>query len=234
MEFQKLSAPTLKELFVNELENLILSGKLEIGERLPSERELAASMQVSRAVVNSGIAEMESKGFLVVKPRVGTFVEDYRRNGSLSTLVSIMNYNGGMLRKNEIKSILEVRIALDHLAIKQTIEHATDEEILKLQYFVEHLHTCKDNEEAADLAFRFHHELGFISGNTLLPLFFVSFRTPVTSLWIRYCNTYGISALYKNTSTLYRYICARDTKGALDFVDLSIGESIRGSKEIYL
>ena len=97
MEFRKLEAPSLKELFISELENMIISGKLQIGERLPSERELANSMQVSRAVVNSGIAEMEKKGFLIVKPRIGTFVEDYRRNGTLETLVSVMNYNGGMM-----------------------------------------------------------------------------------------------------------------------------------------
>lgn len=58
MEFSKLSAPTLKELFVEQLENLILSGKLSIGEKLPSERELADSMQVSRSVVNAGLAEI--------------------------------------------------------------------------------------------------------------------------------------------------------------------------------
>ena len=139
MEFKKLSTPTLKELFVTELENMILSGKLEIGSKLPSERELAASMQVSRAVVNSGIAEMEAKGFLVVKPRIGTFVEDYRRNGTLTTLVSIMNYNGGMLRKTEIKSILETRIVLDELAVRLTIEHATDEEIASLRTYIDEL-----------------------------------------------------------------------------------------------
>ena len=83
MQFQKLSAPSLKELFVTQLENKILSGELKVGEKLPSERELATSMQVSRAVVNAGISEMEQKGFLIVRPRVGTFVEDYRKNGSL-------------------------------------------------------------------------------------------------------------------------------------------------------
>ena len=48
MEFNKLSAPTLKELFVEQLENMILSGKLAIGEKLPSERELAQSMQMMK------------------------------------------------------------------------------------------------------------------------------------------------------------------------------------------
>ena len=90
MQFKKLSTPSLKELFVSELENKILSGELKVGEKLPSERELADSMQVSRAVVNSGIAEMEQKGFLIVRPRVGTFVEDYRKNGTLETFNSIM------------------------------------------------------------------------------------------------------------------------------------------------
>lgn len=69
MEFSKLSAPTLKELFVEQLENLILSGKLSIGEKLPSERELADSMQVSRSVVNAGLAEIADKGFLEIVPR---------------------------------------------------------------------------------------------------------------------------------------------------------------------
>ena len=56
MEFKKLSAPSLKELFITELQNMILSGKLEIGEKLPPERELAESMHVSRAVINAGIS----------------------------------------------------------------------------------------------------------------------------------------------------------------------------------
>ena len=81
MLFKKLSAPSLKELFVAELEGMILSGKLEIGAKLPPERELAESMQVSRAVVNSGLDEMEKKGFLVVKPRIGTFVAAEIFNG---------------------------------------------------------------------------------------------------------------------------------------------------------
>ena len=60
----KISTPSLKDLFVKELENKILSGELKVGDKLPSERELASSMQVSRAVVNAGIAELEQKVFL--------------------------------------------------------------------------------------------------------------------------------------------------------------------------
>ena len=91
---------------------MILSGKLKIGEKLPPERQLAEEMQVSRAVVNGGIADIQRMGFLIVKPRSGTYVADYRRRGTIETLLSIMKYNGGSLRNEEIRSIFEVRIAL--------------------------------------------------------------------------------------------------------------------------
>ena len=60
MEFQKISSPSLRELFVEQLEHMILSGKLAVGEKLPPERQLAESMQVSRSVVNGGISDLEN------------------------------------------------------------------------------------------------------------------------------------------------------------------------------
>ena len=233
MEFKKLTAPSLKELFITEIQNMILSGKLEIGEQLPPERELAESMHVSRAVVNSGIATLEKKGFLDVRPRIGNFVADYRRNGTLETLVAIMNYNGGMLRDNEIKSILEVRIIIMSLAAKLTIEQASDEEIQTLVPFLEQLKTCVDPEETANLMFAFSHELAFISGNTLLPLLCASFKDLVISLWYRYAKKYGCMRLYESALHIYNYIVAKDIQGACGFIEQSSKDSIAGDYSIY-
>ena len=46
--FEKLSAPTLKELFINKMAELILSGRLKVGERLPPERSLAEQMGIGK------------------------------------------------------------------------------------------------------------------------------------------------------------------------------------------
>lgn len=233
MLFKKLSAPSLTELFVSELEGMILSGKLEIGAKLPPERELAESMQVSRAVINSGIAEMEKKGFLVVKPRIGTFVADYRRYGTVETLVSIMNYNGGMLRDSEVRSILEVRIQFMSLAATLAIENASDAEIESLRPYADALAECTDPEEAAALIFQFSHELSFISGNSLLPLFFISFKTLVCRLWVRYADKYGIAPLAKSAADIYRYVALRDARGAVACITENTQESIDGTRTIY-
>lgn len=233
MEFKKLNAPSLKELFVLELQNMILSGKLEIGSKLPPERELASSMHVSRAVVNSGIAELEKKGFLVVKPRVGTFVEDYRKNGTMETLISIMNYNGGMLRNREVKSILEIRILFMTFASVLSIDRASDREILSLQKYLTALEESSGPEETASLMYAFSHQIGYLSGNSLLPLFFVSFKDLVINLWTSYGRTYGIDELTQSARRIYQYLITRDKEGVTEYIKNSTQECIDGNRTIY-
>lgn len=233
MEFTKLTAPSLKELFIQDLENKILSGKLPIGEKLPTERELAKSMQVSRAVINAGISELARKGFLNIKPRVGTFVADYRRNGTIETLISIMNYNGGILRKAEVRSILELRIALDSLAVELCIPIIKDDEIAILKDYVKQIEETDSPEVASELAFRFQHELALLSGNTLIPLIFTSFKIPILSLWNRFCRLYGLESLRNNTATLCEYIEKRDVKKAIEWINTTINDTISGSRQIY-
>lgn len=233
MEFQKISSPSLRELFVEQLEHMILSGKLLIGEKLPPERQLAQAMQVSRAVVNSGIAELEKKGFLIVRPRSGTYVADYRQNGTADTLLAIMNYNGGRLRNDEIKSILEVRIALDTLAAELCIAHVTDQEIETLRKITEQIRNASSIDEAVTAAYEFQHEFALISGNTLIPLIFCSFKAAVTSLWERFCILYGIPTLYENNYRTWTYIRDRDTEGAIAWIQSSVRECIHGCWEIY-
>lgn len=233
MEFQKLSSPSLRELFVQQLEHMILSGNIKIGEKLPPERQLAEAMQVSRAVVNGGISDLEKKGFLIVKPRSGTYVADYRRKGTIDTLLAIMSYNGGILRNDEIKSILEVRIALDSLAVQLCIEHITEEEIDQLLETLEPMRTTDSIQEASQASFEFQHELALMSGNTLIPLIFQSFHAPISTMWQRFCTLYGIPALYENNYTLWSFIRSRDTDGALRWINESVMRSVQGDRPIY-
>lgn len=233
MEFTRLSAPSLKELFVRELENAILSEHLPIGTHLPSERELAAQMQVSRAVVNAGLTQLAANGFLEITPRKGAVVADFRRHGNVQTLLAIMEYNGGLLGKNETRGILEVRRALEHLATELVIRTATDEQISTLAHLVDELGEADTPALATQRAFAFQHELAFVSGNSILPLIYTSFRTPVEQLWMRFCRLHGVETLYRNTARLFEYIRARDEKGASAWIDTYLNASIDGRRQIY-
>lgn len=233
MEFEKLTSPSLKELFISNIEAKILSGELPVGQQLPPERQLAQSMGVSRAVVNSGIVELENRGFLDVRPRVGTFVADYRRAGTMETLKSIMTYNRGRLRNEEIRSILEVRDALDKLAVADIIPHVTELDNMLLLEKVEAIRQASDNRQAAEAAFAFQHELAMLSGNTLLPLIFRSFYSSVLVLWERFCALHGIDTLYQTSCRLCGHIRDKDIPGAVAWIDYCTRETVSGSRRIY-
>jgi len=233
MEFSKISAPTLKELFVSNLESMILSGELPINTQLPPERELASAMQVSRAVVNAGINELARKGYLVIRPRIGTFVADYRRNGTIETFLSIVSYNGGILRREEVKSILELRLALDTLAINLCANRITDEELQNLRKSTEAIRKSKTSEEAVTHAFAFQHQLALFSGNSLLPIIFSSFKSLTRTLWLRFCALYDISALYHNTDALCTHLENHRFEEAIACLTETLENSIDGDKQIY-
>ena len=233
MEFEKLISPSLKELFISNIEAKILSGELPVGQQLPPERQLAQSMGVSRAVVNSGIVELENRGFLDVRPRVGTFVADYRRAGTMETLKSSMTYNRGRLRNEEIRSILEVRDALDKLAVADIIPHVTELDNMLLLEKVEAIRQASDNRQAAEAAFAFQHELAMLSGNTLLPLIFRSFYSSVLVLWERFCALHGIDTLYQTSCRLCGHIRDKDIPGAVAWIDYCTRETVSGSRRIY-
>lgn len=235
MEFEKIYAPSLKDLFVQQLQHMILSGELPMGSRLPSERELCQQMGVSRAVVNGGISELARQGFLEVLPRQGAYVADYRRNGNMDTLMAIMHYNGGILGKEEIRSILEVRWGLEYMTVRRVIENASDEEIQNLGKYVEALgaHPAPTFSQAAELAFAFHHGMTLIGGNHILPLIYTSFKVPCTALWIRFCRKYGVTALYKNMEELYRHLIERDQEGAINWINAYLEEAVHGKHQIY-
>lgn len=233
MEFQKISSPSLRELFVEQVQHMILSGKLKTGEKLPPERQLAEMMQVSRAVVNGGISDLEKMGFLVVKPRSGTYVADYRRKGTIETLLSIMKYHGGNLRNDEIRSIFEVRIALDTLAARLCVDTISDEEVAVLYQKVCEMKDAQKMSEAVQAAFEFQHEFALMSNNTLIPLIIQSFKSPIFAMWERYCTLYGMQALYENNYKMWTYIKERDTEAVVEWIESSMKNCIEGDQQIY-
>lgn len=216
MGFNKITALSLTDLFVQQIENMILSGELAVGEQLPPARELSIKMGVSRPVISAGLVELEKLGFVEVRPRQGVYVCDYRRKGSMETLVAIMRYNGGALRQNEVRSLLETREAMESLCVKLVCERVSTGELEQLSPILDGIRDAKDPEEAAEQTFVFHHELAVLSGNVLMPLLYHSFHPQGVYLWSMYCKRSGIQQLYQIKLRLYSALLNRDVDSALE------------------
>lgn len=233
MEFKKLEAPSLKDLFVREIEHKILSGELEVGDRLPTERELAEEMGVNRNIVRSGLAVLVQKGFLEVRPRVGAFVADYMRTGGVDVLIAMMNYNGGFPRRSEVRSAIELKILFDAFAIRQMEGKVTAEQLDVLWGYLEQLRACEKAGAAADICYAFYHTMSGYSGNTILPLIYSAFRPFTYTLFLRHIRRYGVRLTVNFMERLF--VCLSDGRmeEAAAHLTAYYRRSISGDLEIY-
>lgn len=233
MKFQAISTPSLKELFVNTIQTAILNGELKVGEKLPSEREFSEQMEVSRAVVNAGLTELMDRGFVVIEPRKGAFVADYRRNGNLETLNAILNFMDFDLTDDSVRSLLEYKKLTDHLASERIINTATEEELNRLGEKMKKLRAASGIENTVDCAFDYYHEFCSISHDLILPLIMMSFERCIRNLWTRYCVNYGTEALIHSLSTMYEYVSKRDSAGAHSWAEEDMNRSISGDRPVF-
>jgi DNA-binding FadR family transcriptional regulator len=70
------STPRAYEAVAHELLVLILGGHFSVGDRLPSERQLATRFGVSRPTVREALGALESRGIVITRMGSGTFVAD--------------------------------------------------------------------------------------------------------------------------------------------------------------
>jgi GntR family transcriptional repressor for pyruvate dehydrogenase complex len=169
---------SLKDVFIKRFEELILSGTFPVGQKLPSERELAFQLGVSRPVVHEGLVDLAAKGLVTLIPRVGTMVNDYRKEGSLSLLTSLVNYHQGELEPELLTSLLEMRLLFEvetaHLAaLNRTKEQL--ESFYALLYQEDNIDIFSI-EKISELDFNFHHLVALSSGNRIYPLLLNSFK----------------------------------------------------------
>ncbi len=167
-----LNTNSLKDVFIKEFEKLILSGQFLIGEKLPSERDLAQKLGVSRPVVHEGILDLASKGLVTMKPRIGTVVNDYREEGSLAVLTSLFEYNEGVVEKNILSSLLDLRMLFETEIAKLAALNRTDDQIILFERIIEKEknYNLLRIEEVIELDFAFHHLTAMATDNTIYHL----------------------------------------------------------------
>ncbi len=118
----------ISEEIVEQIKNLISRGELKPGDRVPSERELAAMLGVSRPSVREAIMVLDAMGFLEAKQGGGTFVRTLTEASiadPLSTLVKTKD--PAMLR-----ALAEVRMGLESWSAYLAARRADDAEIAEM------------------------------------------------------------------------------------------------------
>jgi len=223
MPFEKIEIPRPKEVLIREIEERIIKGKLSVGEKLPTERELEAQTGVSKSVVHFALIELERRGFLTIVPRQGAYVADFSKTGTVETLNEILRYNGGKLSVKMSIEIVELRNAIEGGALIRLASNHTDEDIACLRAALDEMkdEKVRDYEisDIAEMESRFHALICDLSGNEMFSLVMNSFSTISGVLW-QYCAMFwGIDGFLEHDEALIDMIARGEGHEAQKYIE---------------
>jgi GntR family transcriptional repressor for pyruvate dehydrogenase complex len=168
--FTPIETETVSDKVIEQILNLIQSGELKVGDRLPGERQLAEELQVSRVPIREAFSKLEALGIIEVRRGVGAIVTR-DLSGALASEIWMRWLSD---HQSDIVQVYEVREAIECQATRLAAEPATEKHLMDLQELVRQMETAaahKDYKAVADADRRFHEYIASMCGNDLLQQF---------------------------------------------------------------
>jgi GntR family transcriptional repressor for pyruvate dehydrogenase complex len=149
---------------VNHIRTLLENGTLQPGEKIPSERDFARSLKISRASLRTGINYLAAMGVLKVRHGVGTFVADGPAEFDKASL-RIM----GALHGFQSWQMFEARLILESHLAELAAERSQQEHHAALSEEVAEMFAAIDSpSEYLVHDVLFHRIISQASGNPIL------------------------------------------------------------------
>lgn len=160
-QFAPVSKTKVYEQIISQIKDLIYTGQLKRGDRLPTERVLTKQLQVSRASVREAFSALEMIGLIESKPRDGTYIAANTR-GMVEPLSLAF-----MLEENFEPAFLEFRQILEVAAARLAAMHITEKRLQELAEQVDQL-AVPDENRSIEADRWFHYNLSKASNNPIL------------------------------------------------------------------
>ncbi len=170
LRLQPREAP-LAEI-TRKLLDYLLSGEVEPGSKIPSERQLADGLGVGRSAVREAIKSLSLLGLLDVRQGDGTYLS---RSGS-DLLPRVIEW-GLLLGETGTRDLLEARSEIEVVVAGLAAARADDAEIARVRERLDAMRAAGEDIDAyveADIAF--HLEITRASGNEVLANLVASLR----------------------------------------------------------
>ena len=166
MPFLKVTPEKLSNSVVRQIEQLILRGILRPGERLPSERDLAEKMDVSRPSLREAIAELADRGLLVSRPGSGVFVAEVLGSAFSPALTHLFSTHD-----EAVFDYISFRRDMEGLAAERAAVYGSETDLKLIDTIfgkMELAHTKRDPSDEAQLDAEFHMAIIEASHNVIM------------------------------------------------------------------
>ncbi|MGN0484398.1 MAG: GntR family transcriptional regulator [Lachnospiraceae bacterium] len=189
----------LRDVVFRTLREAILKGELKPGEHL-MELQLASKLGVSRTPIREAIRMLELEGLAVTVPRKGAEV--------------------ARMTEKDMEDVLQIREALDELAVKLACELITDEQLVALKQAMDHFEASSasnDVKEIAQADVEFHDVIYQSTENPKLVTLLSNLREQMYRYRVEYLkDAKNYPTLIQEHHDIYNGLSSHDTSLAME------------------
>ncbi|ADK79926.1 FadR/GntR family transcriptional regulator [Sediminispirochaeta smaragdinae] len=162
---RKIDKISITDKVVEELSTLVKSGEYQAGDKLPTEEALRNTLGVGRSTVRESLRILQTLGLVEIRPGRGAFVLDN------SNYTNKMVHDWFSENKTQVEDLMDVRLAIETMAITLAIKKGKPEQIAKIRAIHESFKDSIDkgnNIELARLDDAFHAAIMEATNNPYL------------------------------------------------------------------
>jgi len=187
---EPLGTSSRVEGVADRLRDLILSGRLPAGDRLPNERDLAGALGVNRSSVREALRRLEFLELIEVRHGQGSFVRDLSESSALQVIEALLA-DPRTVTRELLRQLLEFRRHVSLHIVELAALHRTDAQLERGRRLLEQERAAgSDPARALSLDVEMNALLGEATGNLMYQL--------VSNLFTRLIERLG--PIYYNAS----------------------------------
>lgn len=180
--FTALKKESPADKIIKQIRDLITSGQLNPGDKLPSERKLAEKLGVGRTPIRDAIRKLEFYGILKTLPQSGTVVSGMGLVALEGLITDVLK-----LEKSDFTSLVETRVILETNAAKLAATRRTDADILAIKNAIlAYEKKIKNQERAVEEDLMFHLQIAEASKNTVLKSLMLIITPDIVNNFVNY------------------------------------------------
>jgi len=200
---------SLQSLILNQLREFVIANGLKTGDRLPSERELAARLSVSRPTLRLALNWLREQGAVRRVQGGGTYLE----SGFLMALARCHDEAGPAAIP--LAELVEARVQLEPLLTRLVAKRATDEQLVSLEKDLDRVAKgLEDVDTWRQHDLHFHARLAQLADNRVLSGALDTIALHLPGVWKQFQAPERILQSYEEHRRILESLQRRDAVGA--------------------
>jgi GntR family transcriptional regulator, transcriptional repressor for pyruvate dehydrogenase complex len=205
---------------IDKMKQMIISGRVRPGERLPREADLAAELGLSRNSLREAVKALTLVNVLDVRQGDGTYVTSLAPSLLLEAVSFIVDFH----RDDTVLAFLEVRRILEPAAAALAATRMTEEDRAALGKVLEVVDATTPVEELVAADLEFHRQIAVGAGNPVLASLVDNMSAPTTRarIWRGMTEPLALERTLAEHRAIYNAILGRDADLAASWTTVHI------------